>query len=112
MRATASAATATAIALDDLGAGYAGLNNFSLLEPEVVKLDMLLVRDIDTQPKKQKLVQSMVSLCKEMGALVVAEGIETAAEAATVVSLGCDLLQGYYFARPAKPFPECPGFSL
>jgi EAL domain-containing protein (putative c-di-GMP-specific phosphodiesterase class I) len=93
------------VAVDDLGAGYAGLSSFALLEPEIVKLDVSLLRDIDQSPVKQKLVASMTSLCKDMGFLVVAEGIETPAERDCVVSLGCDLLQGFLFARPGKPFP-------
>jgi EAL domain-containing protein (putative c-di-GMP-specific phosphodiesterase class I) len=93
------------IAVDDLGAGYAGLSSFALLEPEIVKLDVSLLRDIDQSPVKQKLVASMTSLCKDMGFLVVAEGIETIAERDCVVSLGCDLLQGFLFARPGRPFP-------
>ncbi len=93
------------IAVDDLGAGYAGLSSFALLEPEIVKLDVSLLRDIDQSPVKQKLVQSMTALCKDMGFLVVAEGIETIAERDCVVALGCDLLQGYLFARPGRPFP-------
>jgi EAL domain-containing protein (putative c-di-GMP-specific phosphodiesterase class I) len=93
------------IAVDDLGAGYAGLSSFALLEPEIVKLDVSLLRDIDQSPVKQKLVASMTALCKDMGFLVVAEGIETAAERDCVVALGCDLLQGYLFARPGRPFP-------
>lgn len=94
------------IAVDDLGAGYAGLSSFALLEPEIVKLDVSLLRDIDQSPVKQKLVQSMTALCKDMGFLVVAEGIETVAERDCVVALGCDLLQGYLFARPGRPFPS------
>jgi EAL domain-containing protein (putative c-di-GMP-specific phosphodiesterase class I) len=93
------------VAVDDLGAGYAGLSSFALLEPEIVKLDVSLLRDIDQSPVKQKLVASMTTLCKDMGFLVVAEGIETAAERDCVVALGCDLLQGYLFARPGRPFP-------
>ena len=93
------------IAVDDLGAGYAGLASFALLEPEIVKLDVSLLRDIDQSPVKQKLVASMTALCKDMGFLVVAEGIETPAERDCVVSLGCDLLQGFLFARPGRPFP-------
>jgi EAL domain-containing protein (putative c-di-GMP-specific phosphodiesterase class I) len=93
------------IAVDDLGAGYAGLSSFALLEPEIVKLDVSLLRDIDQSPVKQKLVASMTTLCKDMGFLVVAEGIETPAERDCVVSLGCDLLQGFLFARPGRPFP-------
>jgi EAL domain-containing protein (putative c-di-GMP-specific phosphodiesterase class I) len=94
------------IAIDDLGAGYAGLTSFTYLEPEIVKLDMSLVRGIAEETTKQKLVRSMTSLCKDLGMLVVAEGIETKDERDTVISLGCDLLQGYLFARPGKPFPE------
>ncbi|HEV8325789.1 MAG TPA: EAL domain-containing protein [Myxococcota bacterium] len=94
------------IALDDLGAGYAGLTSFATLEPEVVKLDMSLVRGIDREPTRQRLVRSMVALCREQGMLVIAEGIETVAERDMVLSLGCDLLQGFLFARPGRPFPE------
>jgi EAL domain-containing protein (putative c-di-GMP-specific phosphodiesterase class I) len=93
------------IAVDDLGAGYAGLSSFALLEPEIVKLDVSLLRDIDQSPVKQKLVASMTALCKDMGFLVVAEGVETVAERDCVVALGCDLLQGFLFARPGRPFP-------
>lgn len=93
------------IAVDDLGAGYAGLNSFALLEPEIVKLDITLVRDIDVSPVKQKLVTSMTALCEDMGLLLVAEGVETAAERDVLVDLGCDLLQGYLFARPGPAFP-------
>jgi EAL domain-containing protein (putative c-di-GMP-specific phosphodiesterase class I) len=93
------------VAVDDLGAGYAGLSSFALLEPEIVKLDVSLLRDIDQSPMKQKLVASMTALCKDMGFLVVAEGIETTAERDCVISLGCDLLQGFLFARPGRPFP-------
>jgi EAL domain-containing protein (putative c-di-GMP-specific phosphodiesterase class I) len=94
------------IAIDDLGAGYAGLNNLPLLEPEIVKLDMNLVRDIDTIPIKQKVVGSMTGLCRDMGLLIIAEGVETLAECNTLLELGCDLLQGYLFARPERGLPD------
>jgi EAL domain-containing protein (putative c-di-GMP-specific phosphodiesterase class I) len=94
------------IAVDDLGAGYAGLASFALLEPEVVKLDMSLVRDIDQSPTKQKVVRSMTTLSQDMGILVVAEGVETRSERDMLASLGCDLLQGFLFAKPGPPFPE------
>jgi EAL domain-containing protein (putative c-di-GMP-specific phosphodiesterase class I) len=94
------------IAIDDLGAGYAGLTSFAQLEPEFVKLDMSLVRDAHKSQIKQKLVGSMTALCKEMGITVVAEGVELAEERDAVVGLGCDLLQGFLFARPGKAFPE------
>jgi EAL domain-containing protein (putative c-di-GMP-specific phosphodiesterase class I) len=94
------------IAIDDLGAGYAGLTSFTLLEPDVVKLDMELVRGIDTHRTKQSIVTSMVTLCHEMHVEVVAEGVETSAERDVLVDLGCDLLQGYLFAKPGPPFPD------
>jgi EAL domain-containing protein (putative c-di-GMP-specific phosphodiesterase class I)/ActR/RegA family two-component response regulator len=93
------------IAIDDLGAGYAGLTSFVQLEPEFVKVDMSLVRGIDANTTKQKLVGSVVSLCRDLGMQVVAEGIETVEEREVLVSLGCDLLQGYLLARPGKAFP-------
>lgn len=94
------------IAIDDLGAGYSGLTSFAQLEPEVVKLDMSLVRGIDSSATKQKVVRSMSSLCRDMGMLVVAEGVETPSERDMLVELGCDLLQGYLFAKPSRPFPQ------
>jgi EAL domain-containing protein (putative c-di-GMP-specific phosphodiesterase class I) len=94
------------IAIDDLGAGYAGLNSFAQLEPDVVKLDMTLVRDIHLSPTKRKLVRSIAVLCRDMSMDVVAEGIESAEESDCAVDLGCDLLQGFLFARPGEAFPD------
>ena len=94
------------IAVDDLGAGYAGLTSFTLLEPDVVKLDMDLVRGIDTHRTKRSIVSSMVTLCHEMKSVVVAEGVETSAERDTLVDLGCDLIQGYLLAKPGPAFPQ------
>jgi EAL domain-containing protein (putative c-di-GMP-specific phosphodiesterase class I) len=93
------------IAVDDLGAGYAGLTSFALLEPEIVKLDMTLVRDVHLSSTKQKLVRSMTQLAHDMGMMVVGEGIEIAEERDALVDLGCDLLQGYLFAKPNTAFP-------
>lgn len=93
------------IAIDDLGAGYAGLTSFASLEPEVVKLDMSLVRDIEKSDTKRKLVASMIDVCHDLGVLVVAEGIETVSERTVLVDLECDLLQGYLMGRPGEPFP-------
>jgi EAL domain-containing protein (putative c-di-GMP-specific phosphodiesterase class I) len=94
------------IAIDDMGAGYAGLNSFAQLEPEIVKIDMSIVRDVDRTPTKQKLVRSLTSLCKDMDILVVAEGVENVNERDTLIELGSELLQGYLFARPGPPFPS------
>ncbi|MFL5303664.1 MAG: EAL domain-containing protein [Polyangia bacterium] len=93
------------IAIDDLGAGYAGLTSFAQLEPEVVKVDMSLVRGIDRSPVKQKLVRSIITLCTELGIQLVAEGIETPQERDALITLGGDLCQGYLFAKPGRGFP-------
>jgi len=93
------------LAIDDLGAGYAGLTSFATLEPEFVKLDMSLIRDIDSNHTKETLVRSMTSLCEELGMMVVAEGVETPAERDLLVSIGCHFLQGYLLAKPGMPFP-------
>ncbi len=93
------------IAVDDLGAGYAGLTSFAHLEPEVVKLDMSLVRNVHAQPTKQTLVRTMIAMCHELGMQVVAEGIETPEERDAILEAGCDLMQGYLFARPGPSFP-------
>lgn len=92
------------LAIDDLGAGYAGLTSLTKLEPEVVKLDMSLVRGIDASHKKQHLVSSMVRVCVDLGMTVVTEGVETTEERETLISLGCDVLQGYFFGRPQRGF--------
>jgi EAL domain-containing protein (putative c-di-GMP-specific phosphodiesterase class I) len=89
------------IAVDNLGTGYAGLTTFVRLEPEFVKLDMSLVRDLHRDEAKQKIVLSLIDLCHEMGKQLIAEGVEQAAECAVLKELGCDLLQGYFLGRPA-----------
>lgn len=94
------------IAIDDLGAGYAGLSSFAQLQPEVIKIDMSLVRRVDVDPTRRKLVASLAALCRDMGMLVVAEGVETTQERDSLVALGCDLLQGHLFARPGRAFVE------
>jgi EAL domain-containing protein (putative c-di-GMP-specific phosphodiesterase class I) len=90
------------IAIDDLGAGYAGLSSFVALEPDVVKLDASLVHGVSAQPMKQKLMRSMADLGRELGILTVAEGIETAEERDMARSLGCDLLQGFFLGLPVS----------
>jgi EAL domain-containing protein (putative c-di-GMP-specific phosphodiesterase class I)/CheY-like chemotaxis protein len=92
------------IAVDDLGAGYAGLNSFTQLNPEIIKLDMSLIRGVDRDPKKQSVIRSMAKLSKELGMISVAEGVETKNERDMIQQLGCDLLQGYLFAKPSRGF--------
>ena len=75
-----------------------------MLRPDLVKLDMARVRDIDKDPVKQRLAMLMCQLCADLGIGVIGEGVETHAERETLLALGCDLLQGYLFGRPAHPF--------
>ena len=90
------------IALDDLGAGYAGLASFIELRPEIVKLDMALIRGLDTDKARHAIVANLRTLCVELGCLVVAEGVETAGEREALVNLGFQLLQGYHLGRPQR----------
>lgn len=92
------------VAIDDIGAGYSGLTSFALLKPDMVKLDMALVRDIDKDPVKRRLASLVIQLCSDLGIEVVGEGVETREERDALLDLGCDLLQGYLFGRPSPPF--------
>ncbi len=94
------------IAIDDLGGGHARMGTFTLLDCDLVKLDMSLVRDVDKHPMKQRLIRSVTDLCRDQGITVIGEGVETDAEAQVLVDLGCDLLQGYLIARPGMPFVD------
>jgi EAL domain-containing protein (putative c-di-GMP-specific phosphodiesterase class I) len=102
------------VAIDNLGVGYAGLGSFNSLEPDFVKLDMALIRDIETSKRKQSLVRSLNALCsRELGIHAVCVGVETQAERDTLVSLGANLMQGYLFGRPQEgfapvTFESCP----
>lgn len=88
-------------ALDDFGAGYSGLNTLADLEVDVLKIDMYLVRDIDTNPRKHAIVRGIVATCQELGVKIIAEGVETKNEFAALREFGIELFQGYYFARPS-----------
>jgi EAL domain-containing protein (putative c-di-GMP-specific phosphodiesterase class I) len=93
------------IAVDDFGAGYAGLTTFAQIEPELAKLDKALVAGLDCSPRKLSVVQAMLRLCgNDLGIQVVAEGVETEAERDALERAGCPLLQGFLFARPARGF--------
>jgi EAL domain-containing protein (putative c-di-GMP-specific phosphodiesterase class I) len=89
------------IALDDLGAGYAGLNMLADFPADIVKLDMALTRNLDRRPRALAIVRSMVGLTAQLNTELVAEGIETEAEYDALRDCGISLMQGYLFARPA-----------
>lgn len=94
------------LVVDDLGAGHSNLKRVLDLEPDVVKLDRELVRELDKSRRQQVLVRSVVQLCKELGASVVAEGIETLDELSAVRDSGADYAQGYLLAKPGYPIPN------
>lgn len=94
------------IAVDDLGGGYSRMAHLAPVDTDFVKLDMSLVRDVDAHPIKQRLVVSVVELCRDNDVRVIGEGVETPAEAETLVRLGCDYLQGYLIARPGPAFVD------
>jgi EAL domain-containing protein (putative c-di-GMP-specific phosphodiesterase class I) len=93
------------LVVDDLGAGYSNLKIIADLQPKVVKLDRNLVQSLDSKPRQQKLVKIVVHLCNELGATVVAEGIETHDELSAVIDSGAQYGQGYLLARPGFPLP-------
>jgi len=100
-------------AIDDFGAGHSGLTLLAEFQPDVVKLDMDLVRGIDANATRRAIVGSMVALMKGLGVLVVAEGVETRGEFDCLRALGIDLLQGFYLARPAfEALPQIPASLL
>jgi EAL domain-containing protein (putative c-di-GMP-specific phosphodiesterase class I) len=87
-------------ALDDAGAGYAGLATLAVLRPDFIKVDAALVRGCDSDHVKQSIISSLAYLADQTGAELMVEGIETVAELATVQELGVDLVQGFLLARP------------
>lgn len=96
-------------ALDDFGAGYAGLGLLANFQTDIVKLDMDLVRNVDTDRARRAIVRGIVLMAKDLGITLIAEGIETAGEHAALCDLGIDHLQGYVIARPgfmSLPVPQ------
>ena len=96
-------------AIEAFGAGYAGLNLLAEFQPDIIKVDMELVRDIDRRPTARRIVEAVARLGQDLGIAVLAEGIESRAELAALRAMGIDLLQGYLFARPGfrtLPMPQ------
>ena len=94
------------IAIDDAGAGYATLQSIIELKPDFLKIDMSLVRGIDTDNVKQQLVRALQRFGHDTGVKVIAEGIETKAELKILLDMGIDFGQGFIFAYPSEPFPK------
>ncbi len=92
--------TGLKIAIDDFGAGYAGLDLLAEFQPDILKLDMALVRDIDSRPASRAIVRAVASMCRDLGVELVAEGVERVGELSTLRDLGVELFQGYLLAKP------------
>jgi EAL domain-containing protein (putative c-di-GMP-specific phosphodiesterase class I) len=90
------------IVLDDVGAGHSNLDRIPLIKPDILKVDRSLISQVDSDYYKQETLKSLVGLSRKIGALVVAEGIETEGEAIVSLELGVDLLQGYFLGEPAE----------
>jgi EAL domain-containing protein (putative c-di-GMP-specific phosphodiesterase class I) len=103
-------------AIDDFGAGYAGLTTLAAFQPDLLKLDMALVRGIDGDPVRRAIVAGVAGMAAQIGSTLLAEGVETAAEYRTLRALGIDLFQGYLFGRPAlerlEPVPDATWAAL
>lgn len=94
------------LAVDDLGAGYSSLTSFVNLGPEIVKIDMGLVRGVERDVSRQRVIHSILDVCRRMEIDVVSEGVETEEESRALSELGADLMQGYLFSAPSEPFPQ------
>ncbi|MGJ8620761.1 MAG: EAL domain-containing protein [Methylophilaceae bacterium] len=88
-------------AIDDFGAGYAGLNFIANFQPDILKIDMHLIRDIDKSQSKQSIIRAVIRMCEELNITIIAEGIETLAERNTLLDYGIHLFQGYLFCKPS-----------
>ena len=89
------------IAIDDYGTGYSNVQNLLRYNPNYVKIDRMLLTEIQNNPKKKHFVREIIEFCHDNGILALAEGVETSEELRTVILLGADLIQGFYTARPS-----------
>ena len=93
-------------AIDDMGAGYSGLRQLTTVRPTYLKLDRSLVSNINADPDRGALVSAMLGYARQTGGHLVAEGVETEAELGALTQLGVELVQGFYLARPGRPWPS------
>jgi EAL domain-containing protein (putative c-di-GMP-specific phosphodiesterase class I) len=93
------------LVIDDLGAGTSNLMRIADLEPSVVKLDRALIANMNGSRRQQQMIKSVVKLCSELSANVIAEGVETRDELSALLDTGAQFAQGYLFARPNYPLP-------
>lgn len=99
-------------ALDDFGAGYANMGLLANFQPDLIKIDMLLIRSVDTDAVRQAIVASLINLARILGIRVIVEGVETQAELNVLRAAGATLAQGYFFAKPMiAALPPVSGFD-
>jgi EAL domain-containing protein (putative c-di-GMP-specific phosphodiesterase class I) len=88
-------------AIDDFGAGYSGLNFIANFQPDMIKIDMGLIRHIDQSKSRQAIIKAVARMCRDLDVIVIAEGIETAAERDTLLNFGIHYFQGNFFCKPS-----------
>ncbi|HBR06391.1 MAG TPA: GGDEF domain-containing protein, partial [Desulfovibrio sp.] len=93
------------VAVDDVGAGYSGLSSIAEIQPDFIKIDMSLVSNVDRDPVKRALLETITTFAEKIGSKIIAEGIETRAQAICLLDIGVHYGQGYFLARPAFPRP-------
>lgn len=103
-------AQGVSLAIDDFGAGYSGLNLLAYFQPDLIKLDMHLVRDIDGAGPRQAIARAVLQVCDDLGIEVIAEGVETLGEYSWFRRVGVRLFQGYLLGRPAFEALDRPVF--
>jgi EAL domain-containing protein (putative c-di-GMP-specific phosphodiesterase class I) len=94
------------LAVDDMGAGYSGLRQITTVRPAYLKLDRSLATGIDSDPERSALVSALAGYARQVGAILVVEGIETTAELQVLRKIGVQLVQGFRLSRPGEPWPE------
>lgn len=99
-------------AIDDFGAGYSGLNLLSEFQPDLIKIDLMLVRNIHQDRVKQAILHGIMTVCKEVGIDIIAEGIETKEELDFFAESGIRYVQGFYFAKPEFEKLPVPQFHI
>lgn len=95
------------VAIDDFGAGYAGLNLLANFQPDILKIDRELTREVHQRRASSVIIQSIMAACHSLGIQVIAEGIETEDELLALQDLGVRYFQGFFFARPGFQYLPC-----
>lgn len=94
--------TGFVVEMDDFGSGYSSLNMLKDIHVDVLKIDMAFLRKAKDEERSKKILQMIISLSKQLDMPVITEGVETAEQVAFLTEMGCDMFQGYYFARPME----------